>query len=376
MSQPAIDAAPVDPEPDDLESLPAPSSVQRSPALVRNRVIEEITESPADKPGSGQRRSIRPETALPSSSRLQSALRSDDSVPANSSPTTYKSRRSDATNTVRSVRSVRQTPSRSPQDDVDELSPDGPPELPSIAEITPTRATVPPGGPTSAPQSAGNDEPGTGDKAVEVGDAEAAKVLRRRPGPRPRVSSPELGSNDRNEQVEGPTPEAEQPRRKRGRPSPAKQKQGAPKTKAKPAKAAPKPKTAKTQSKAKTKPKTSPKRKRRGSDEEKGDAAIELTIQRFVNHKKRDDEGADPLQLEIPFANRTGESALDVFAQVCDEVIDNTVAQFEGMLEAANDTGKKKELRVKIRAVEAYREVLSSRLLEHVSVAVITGEDF
>lgn len=367
--RPANAPAPADPEPGNLESLPPPSSVHRSPSLVRNRVIEEIEESPADRPGSGQRRNI-PEAALASTSRLQSALRSDTSVSANSSPTTYKSRRSDAAQSVRSARSVRQTPSRSPQADVDELSPDGPPELPSIAEETPTRATAPEDEPEVETEPV--DEPG-GDEATEVGDAEAAKALRReRPRPSPRVTSPELGSIDHRQHGEDePSPEPEQPRRKRGRPSPAKQKQGGPKPRAKPAKPAPNAKAA-AQSKPRGRPKASPKRKRQTSEEGDPDASIALTVHRFVNHRNRDGDDTDPLQLEIPFANRSGESVVDVFAEVCDEVIEHTIGQFQGVVDSSTDASKKKEFRVKVRAVEAYRAVLSSRLLEHVSYTALS----
>lgn len=342
--------AATEPDPDDLESLPPPSSVQRSqqsPVVVRDRVVEEIAESPADRPGSGQRRSIQ--SAVASSSRLQGVLRSDSAEATNSSPTTYKSRRSDALSVVRSTRSVRQsslrqTPSRSPQDDVDELSPDQPPYLPSVAEETPSREPV-------------------SDQATAVGDTEAAAALggrRRRPG-RP-ATSPELGSRDGDEAEDEPEPEPVQPRRKRPRPSPAKQKQGGPRSKP-----ASKSKTAAAQSKVKSKQKRSPKRKRRSSNEDEEDTnAIELTVQRFVNHKKREGD-PDPLQLEIPFANRSGESVTEVFAAVCDEVIANTIAQFQGVIDGTNDAARKKEFRIKIRAVEAYKETLSARLLEHVS---------
>lgn len=92
-------------------------------------------------------------------------------------------------------------------------------------------------------------------------------------------------------------------------------------------------------------------------------------MQRFANNRRRDgeDADADPLQTEIPFANGSGASAVDVFAQVCEEVIAATLEQFEELGSAAEDPAKRKECRVKMRAIEAYREELSSRLLQHVS---------
>lgn len=208
------------------------------------------------------------------------------------------------------------------------------------------------------------EESGDDEEAQEVDETEAAKTIgRKRPRSSLRGSSPQLGSDDREDEPP--------PKRGRGRPSksPATQKQGAPKTKTKP-RGRPSGPKANEKAKTKDKPQASLK-KRRGSDEGSvGNAAIELTVQRFVHHKKRggdDGDDTDPLQLDIPFANRTGESAVDVFSQVCDEVIANTLERFQEMADTATDTAKKKEFRIKARAVEAYREVLNSRLLQHVS---------
>ena len=98
--------------------------------------------------------------------------------------------------------------------------------------------------------------------------------------------------------------------------------------------------------------------------------AVEITVQRFVNHKKRggNDDEEDPLHSEIPFANRTGESTVDVLAQVCEEVISNTMGQFHELLGGAGtEAAKKKEYRIKMRAIDAYKEELNSRFLQHVS---------
>lgn len=78
------------------------------------------------------------------------------------------------------------------------------------------------------------------------------------------------------------------------------------------------------------------------------------------------DDGPDPLQVDIPFANRSGQSVVDVFAQVCDEVISATLEQLQQIADQAEDAAKKKECRIKMRAIEAYKEELSSRFLQHV----------
>ncbi|UNI23064.1 hypothetical protein JDV02_008905 [Purpureocillium takamizusanense] len=279
---------------------------------VRTRVpsvMEEVEESPAHAPGSGRRRSVPLSAAASSSTRLLGALSTDDAAPS-SSPLLDKSRRSSVRRSgIGSVPTI-------PEDD----------ELHEpVRERQADDEAMPP-----EPESE-DDSP-----AVEIDAVEAADALRR-----PRLtSSPELGSAD---VAEAPTS------RQRGRPikSPAKQRQPARKPKAKP---------------------EAPRRKRPakddgGDDAEDGDA-IEITVQRFVNHKRRDTSDPDPLQTEIPFANRSGETVVDVFAQVCDEVIATTLAQLEQLLEGA-DNAKKKEYRIKMRAIEAYREELKSRLLQH-----------
>lgn len=245
------------------------------------------------------------------------------------------------------------------------------------------------------------------EEAEQVDEIAAAAALgKKRARPVRRGSSPELGSHDSQEPEPEPESEVEpeQPaaKKKRAQPkkSPAKQKQPIVKPKTKttarkqPAPPRKSPPTAKTQAKSTAKPaakptakrKSSPKAQRRRSGDDEN-AAFEVTVQRFVHHKKRrgrkpaegaagsgsDSDGdgleqdADPLQLEIPFANRAAESPVDVFAQLCEEVIGNMLVQFEEHLHNAPDAARKKEVRVKIRALEAYREELNLRLLQHVS---------
>lgn len=109
--------------------------------------------------------------------------------------------------------------------------------------------------------------------------------------------------------------------------------------------------------------------RREGGDDGDENNAIEIMVQRFVNHKRRagDDDGPDPLHSEIPFANHAGESVVDVLAQVCHEVMAATLAQLRRLADEADGAASKKECRVKIRAIETYREELGSRLLQHVS---------
>ena len=244
---------------------------------------------------------------------------------------------------------------------MDELSSDRP-QGPEV-----TDDNVPDSGALDIQDEVAEGQLGDDEQAEQISETEAARTLgKKRPRRSERTSSPLLGSHDGEDE---PLPKRG---RERGRPagtSPPTQKQRVPRGKAKSQKrpAASKPTATKPAAKAKAKP--SPKKRRKSGEE---DAVIELTVQRFVNHKRRaggeEGDDVDPLQLDIPFANRTGESAVDVFAQVCDEVIGNTLEQFERMANSAPDAARRKEFRIKTRAVEAYREVLGARLLQHVSI--------
>ena len=417
----------------------------------RPAVEEMVEESPAGKPGSGRRRRVQNSSALASAAKRHDAMLNSDNLDpaASSSPLAQKSRRSStfapSARSARSVREVtRQSLSEEERDDVDELSPDRPRDTTTAKNkkspakatrrTTTSKSAAVATGPRRSPADdidelspSRTQDQGTGEEPVgsdktrrtrrpepeqereqaqeqeeaqEIDENEAAATLgRKRRRQRPQSGSPDLGSKGPEEQ---PAPESEErpAKKKRGRPSrsPATQKQPAvkPRANAAPRKqqaaaaapAAKGPKTKAPQAKAAAKSKDSPKaRQRRSGDDE--NVAFEVTVQRFVNHKKRgrkagaepgsgsDSDGeegnddTDPLQLEIPFANRTAESPVDVFAQLCEEVIGNMLVQFEEHLHNETDAAKKKEVRVKIRAVEAYREELNLRLLQHVSTRIL-----
>ena len=91
-------------------------------------------------------------------------------------------------------------------------------------------------------------------------------------------------------------------------------------------------------------------------------------VKAAANLKKHgnDDDHLDPLENELTFMNHGGESVIHVFAPVCDEVISTTLEQLQEVSASAEDLAKKKEYRIKTRAIEAYREELKSRFLQHV----------
>lgn len=261
------------------------------------------------------------------------------------------------------------------------LSDDGPGDVTAEEELPALPVDEQEPEPQGLPEEA---EASTDEEAEEIDATEAARTLgRKRPRRSIRASSPELGSEaveaeQGNAESEPepepdlepePEPEPEpRARQRRARPraaSPAVQNQPAANSKSKQKlKPKPKPKTRKTGASTK-------RRESGGGDKDDDDDAIEITVQRFANNKKRagpdgDDEGLDPLQSEIPFANRAGESVVDVLAQVCDEVMAATLAQYQQLADEADSAAAKKECRIKMRAIEAYREELGSRLLQHV----------
>ncbi|KAL7809131.1 hypothetical protein V8C44DRAFT_334537 [Trichoderma aethiopicum] len=422
---------------DELETLPPhPSAISaallRSPTSASNpeKIIEEVTESPADAPGSGKRRRVPMSETLSSTARLMGVISSDDGIPMPSSPLASKVRRSDAT-TIRSARSAGTIYSQEISYLADELSSDNfPHPVDERADAT-----------DLAMEEDGEEEEyrlEEQEHADEIDEDKVARILEETTR-RPRGPSPELGSQDIEEPEEmekeelqpdpelepeseagsepelqsepehehEPEPEPERseaeaesepemeiateaeeeeeevtvlptpPKRKRGRPSKSPTAQQGPVAKPKPAKSrkrvAPRPEEYNDENdenqepqakKARAKTKT----KKRHSDQSVGDGGtIEITVQRFVNLKKRgnDADDEDPLQSEMAFVNHGGESVIDVFAQVCDEVISSTLEQFQEVVNGAEPTAKKKEYRFKMRAIEAYREELKSRFLQH-----------
>lgn len=331
-------------------------SEQSSQRRAGRRSLEQIAQDIANK-----RQDVHTSEAISSTTRLHTTLQEDDAPPS-SSPLVSKVRRSEGPAVIRSRLSQRR-PSRLAEqdDDEDELSPNRADQAPADDERSDDATEI------AEPELEGVEEepvvegePREEEEVAEAIDAvEAAKTIGRK---RPRRSLPsqspvaEPDEQDVEEEQEEPAA-----KRRRGRPSrsPATQKQ--PATKPKP-----------TKSKSRTtQEKPLPKQVRRTKQAAKerrvsDGSAIEVTVQRFVNVKKfikGDDEEEDHLAADLPFTT-TGVTAVDVFAQACLEVIDGTVAKLLEALQNTEEKDKKKECRIKIRALEAYKEELTSRLLQ------------
>ncbi|RYO93197.1 hypothetical protein DL764_008024 [Monosporascus ibericus] len=377
-------------EDDELESLPAAVPVPGSHSSLVSRlsaglgITEEVTESPAEAPGSGHRRRIRlSNAAATQSARLQravmeeelrttsemttssplarktrksattpaglptrptrasSSLASSPAIQADeaSSPTTRPPRKINSMAASGSTRSVRSHPRRSTlstiADEEDELSS---PLAQSTSSARKPQPKAQSKSPSRSPDHVGDVPQSDADieQAEEIDAHEAARRIgRKRPRASPaREESPELTS----ERVEDVEP-AKKRLQKRAQQSPAKQAQ--PKIQ---------------------KPKGKPSVRRRKDGE-----AIPITVQRYTKHAhlNEDDTDADILNSDIPFANRGGVNVIDVLAQMCDEVIESSLETLHQAAAQAADSAAKKEFRTKLRAIEAFQEELRTRLLEH-----------
>lgn len=314
---------------------------------------EEVGESPADAPGSGQRRRVRISGAATSSARLHDALLAgEDTVEAalqDSSPLTRKSRTSDY---PRSVRSTKSTPRRSTRlsggSEVD-ASPEASAPTPAgrrkksalAQEVQSDEVDLSIAQDSSPNPNADEAEVEEDEVAQEIGDAEAARRLGRK---RPRRSLPEPSSEL------GSDPAFEEPVPKRQRKS-----------------AETKSTKKRRQSKAQT-IKEKPTTKRRRSTQSTG-PAIHIDVQRFVEPEEEDDDAALP-DFEIPEADRKGVNAIDVLCQMCEEMINHSIESLAEAINNAQNNAEKREFRTKARALEAFREEIKTRFLEHVCVTL------
>ncbi|KAG5982360.1 hypothetical protein E4U54_006392, partial [Claviceps lovelessii] len=330
--------------PDELEAHALPSNVPTSARpRIPTTITEEITESPAHKPGSGHRRRIAADNlAEPIPRRATISSSSTPEAASSSSPSTRRPRPSD-----RPTQPARPTG----------LS--RPPTLPVREERAPPIQTRAPANRINPPQRRSpsleqvteeEEEPEvSGEEAVKVPAREAAtKIGQKRPRPsNTTITSTELGTDEDDDDDDdselNSTSQISSYPRKRQSPS---QRQ-----------------PAKRSRQHSQQSRSSKSKRHSSSSEQNDDRAAEITVQRFVNNFQRDDD--DDLQQEIPYANRAGETVVDVFAQLCDEVMSSAVDQLKQRAAQTDDVDTKKQCRIKIRAIDAYREELGSRLLQH-----------
>lgn len=324
---------------------PPPSSPRR-PAPYH----EEITESPVHAPGSGHRRRVPVQEASATAARMMTALQSDPIQPISLPSLNRPSRHSQDPTPPRKTASPAIPPSDESQNESEDaaLMPPPPPRVPR-----PVQRPPPARSPVQESPSAEEEE------AEEIGDGAAAAAIGRK---RPRVSfqpSPELGS----EESDIAEPAEEHPAPKRPRPL---QQQQPPRREPAVQRQPKRRNAAEGQNKKRGRPRGqgSASAPPRAADD---DNVIEITVQRFVNGPEvESDEDAPQQGGEMGFANRSGETVVDVFAQVCEEVIAATLTKYEYLRQETQDEDKKKDCRIKMRAIEAFREEVSAQLLQHV----------
>lgn len=293
------------------------------------RVDEEVTESPRDAPGSGQRRQLGRNQAQALSSVLQQAVADVTPIVPKRSQVrkASESQRQAHPESVRR-RSPRNARGSSAAEDLDELSPEQPekrlqPEVFSDVE---------------------GEEQEEAETIDEVQPTKRHRNKRKRKTP---VDVPEEAEEPVEEpaQSENETDEesAERPaqaaKRKRGRPksSPATQRQ---------------PKSSRTTGAAPGKS-----RSRNG---------IPIAVQRLTKPIifGEDNTDVDILNVDIPYAKRGGVNAVDVLAQVSEEVLISIQSTLEDGGSRAQDSKTRREYRTKLRAVEAFQEELRITLFE------------
>ncbi|KAM3515543.1 hypothetical protein MY11210_000916 [Beauveria gryllotalpidicola] len=301
---------------------------------------EEVTESPVHAPGSGHRRRVPVQDASANSARMRIALESDPIQPISLPSLNRPSPHSQAPASPRKIPSPAVPSGTESPDESDDAQLMPPPRVPRPAQrASPARSPVP------EPPSAGEDE------AEEIGDRAAAAILGQK---RPRVSlqpSPELGSEESDAEPAEEHPAPKRPRTQSHR-EPAVQRQ--PKRRH----------AAEGQNKKSGRPRKESAQRTNGARAGSADDnVIEITVQRFVNGP--DAESDEEAQGEIALANRNSETVVDVFAQVCEEVISTTLGKYEYLRQETQDEDKKRDCRIKMRAIEAFREEVSAQLLQH-----------
>jgi hypothetical protein len=287
---------------------------------------DEITESPQDAPGSGQRQQVTLEKTQMAGVRLFGNM----GQPA---PTAQMTSYDSGPSTKLAYRrSPRNREISSAVDAIDELSPDRPSK--SRLEF----------------QQEQFSEVEREEEAETIDDIEAAqriqKKRKRKPGQEEIEweAEAEEAELDDEEQEEGLEPSLEpvvrptkavKQKKSKGKASPAAQRQPKKKSKSK------------------------------STSRESGET-IPVVVHRLTKPilYGEDDTDADLLNEDIPFAKRSGVNAVDVLSQFCEEVVESGLAALEEGGLNAEDAATRKEYRTKLRAVEAFQEELRTRLLE------------
>jgi hypothetical protein len=313
---------------------PPPLRTTRTPSVPLTH--EEITESPMDAPGSGRRTRVSILEASIASSYLQAELEGSSAIET-PLPRNQRKRKRGAEGPKPSPRPSRRRHAQadSPVDDeLDELSPEQPERRGQrmVDEHSPE---------LEEPSVAIDQE--EAEEAEAIDDEQAAILLKENRGRRISRNIPEESPDLDSPEI--PRVPVATKRKGKARPGSSPVKQSHPK-----------------QPSAKTKSQTSKKSKvRLGSP-------IPVTVHRLTRAPMYDEDElhADILNAEIPRTKRGGVNAIDVFSQICQEIIGAGLDTLEDGFNRCEDQVLKREYKTKLRAVEAFGDELQARLLEHV----------
>jgi hypothetical protein len=317
----------VEPEEDLDQVQPTQTPKSRRVTDLSMTGADEITESPQNAPGSGQRQQVALEKIQMPGVKLfgnvgqpapMAQMTSQGAVP--STKLAYR-------------RSPRNREVSLANDAIDELSPDRPSK--SRLEFQ---------------QEQFSDIEGEEEVEAEaMDDIEAAQQLQKK---RKRKSGKE--EMEWEAEVEEPERDDEEQEEAEPSPEPVVRPTKAVKQKKSKGKASP---AAQRQPKKKSKPKS--------TSRESGET-IPVVVHRLTKPVlyDEDDTDADLLNEDIPFAKRSGVNAVDVLSQFCEEVVESGLAALEEGGSNAEDAATRKEYRTKLRAVEAFQEELRTRLME------------
>lgn len=325
--------------------LGLPDSVSRSriqtTPLMDSRV-EEVRESPVDAPGSGRRTVTN---ILTTSSKLQNA---QNSTPSPAKPSgTPASRRKSQREEVAASPSIHEDSLERGDLEIDSSNIDNVEPSPSRPKRHTRKQNIAVDTPNEVEKEnmLPEDE---GLNAEAIGDIEAAAILKKHQGRRKSRNIP-AASPDLDEAEQQQTKPAKTRRKKQLASSPVQQRQPRPHPKA----------VSKAVANGSTKaPKKAIKkaRVRMGSP-------IPVTVYRLTSKPDYDDDESD---YEIPVDKRADMNSMDVFNDLCQEIVSTSLDFIEEGGSNADDPASRREYRTKHRAVKAFGEELDSRLLSHV----------
>ncbi|TVY84711.1 hypothetical protein LSUE1_G001065 [Lachnellula suecica] len=309
----------------------------RTPSLPP-QLAEEVTESPADAPGSGHR--SRPVVANAVSASLHLQIVQNDSIVEIEAETPVRAKRKRAkTSPAPTSLKLSQEQDNIEElgasiDDMDELSPEQPVKRPRKRKVVVEQE------PSIVEED--TNIPVEQEEAEAIDDLQAAAILEKNRGrrasarfqPEPSADLDDVGVRN-----------ASRSKRRKVQKSSTPVKQSHPKKLSKEAKKGP---------------------RKEGQTSSRG-PPISVVVHRLTEQHLYDDDESDVdmLNSEIPYAKRGGVNAIDVLSGLCQEIVTSGLERIEEGRNVAEDRLLQREYATKWRALKSFGEELQARLREH-----------